>query len=353
LAIGAFTSGVGWSAVVQQVGALIAKQATQELLLGSGNKLVSNENLKDLIVTAVSASIDEFVDVRKRIADVVDFENTQWMERMIRNGRKDFAGKVGNSLQNLGGGLAEGMLNTLTRTTLDAMLLQKYPTAETLAQDFYTLILQSAGRALHAPLGTDKNNPGSYADYSISFKDRLKKNMIFKELVKLCEVNGRKTAEWLAMDTRNMTGLEVFQKLWGSNLRSMASTTLIKSVGSAAQGHRRGKKQLALAENIETRNKGSRERAINELMDSDKMKQAYEWHRRNKTAEGKEDEMIPSYREYIEIKKKDIVDTMITNDPEQNQPWISKWRSGNKDSHVEEDHPPTEQDSVENSAPTP
>ncbi len=306
------TGGSGSAAIYSAIAQLAAKQATKELLLGADNKLISSENVQEIISAVLSTYINEFGDVRKRIADRVDFESTQWMTRKIAAGQETSAKMVGNALQNLGAGIAEQTITSLATITTDSILRQKYPTAETLAGEAYRIAFTSAGRSLHAFGGTYKYNPGVLANDLLSFQDRLKTNFYFKELVKAFEGTGGKLAELAAMDTQNMTWTEIMAKIGLPQLKGMGLTSPMKSLASAYGQMRQVKSRKAQVEIVKKADPNAEKMAVQVLMQSPEIQQSYYWHRTNKAA-GKETP-ISTLQEYVEKKKiNDINRTILDN----------------------------------------
>jgi hypothetical protein len=287
LLITGLTGGQGIWAVVASVASLMANKATSELLLGSNYKLVSDQNIKDLLVAAASSTLDEFVDIRKRIADAVDFEKTQWFVRKVGEGKEAWAQKVGNAMQNLGAGVADGTINALTSVYLDSLLLGKTPTVDTFMKEAYKIASQSAGRALHAPLGTYKNNPGVLANDFLSFQDRQRINFIFKELVKLCEGTGKKLGELITSDTSKLTWVDILDKLGTPELKGFF-TAAMKSQASARGQHRRAELRKKMVELIDQEDKSAKGRAAEYLTTNiesgEKTAKSFEYHQKTNRA---------------------------------------------------------------------
>ncbi len=298
----------GW-AIASAVAALMAKYGAKEALLGTDYKLVSSENVQEIIGAVVASYLDEFADFRKRIAERIDFESTQHMLNWIAAGRENTAKMIGNAVQNLGAGVADQLVNSMTSIMTDAILRQKYPTAETFAAESYRIAFYSAARSLHAFGGTYKYNPGVLSNDLMSFQERLKVNFYFKELVKLFEGTGKKLADLAALDTTNMTWTEVLAKIGVPQIKSMGLTTPLKSMASAFGQYRRAKNRVEKAAFISKFDQSLEPQIIKVLMDSPDIQKSFYWHQESKRAA--KEEPIATLSEYVKKKKKNDINQML------------------------------------------
>jgi len=256
LGLSYLTGGQGLASVLSSIASTVLKQLTQEALLGENYQFYSPANVGDIIKTAVSAALFDVVDVRGKIENALEIEHSDLYRRFLESpkesrllnaalgsNREGQAKILMNAFQNATGGIVDGIITTFTQFTTDALLLDKYPTPQTMAAELRRIAIYALSRAAHAPW-TASDNPAGLKNDLLKFDDRLKVNYTFKLWVKELEGTGKKVAELLASDTSNLTIWEILEKVAPANVKGVI-TSYLKAYASAKGQQRRASARIS------------------------------------------------------------------------------------------------------------